>query len=252
MGDCWRSRPVGAGAEGAEEEVGPSTGSGRAEEGEVGPSTGSGRAEGDEVGPSTGSGRAEGEDASALRLSSGEPSLGKGPRLRSKRMEKGKKRKSVAVPRLSATDRLHAGHNREIQVVRYPNRKLFNRARKQVFLEWFAATAQTVSKHLMSDPEFAGAYDDALRVSRLRLKAKMLETPKPETPLDPVGEIEPPDIDMLIEKGLAVLREMERAVTLGRNRGAPPRIASNAEVEAAVRKRFKIFAARGRGRKGAA
>jgi hypothetical protein len=97
----------------------------------------------------------------------------------------------------------------------------------------------------MSDPEFAAAYEDALRVARLRLKAKTLETPKPEAPLAADGDIEPPDIDMPVDKALAVLREMEREVTLGRKRGATPRIASNAEVEAAVRKRLRVFARRG-------
>lgn len=159
--------------------------------------------------------------------------------------------------RLAATDRVHAGHNRDIQIVRYPRRKLFNKARKAVFLEWFAATAnlgwaaekaevcrQTISKHLMSDPEFAGAYEDALKVSRLRLKAKMIETRRAEQPLAAGEAIEPPEIDMPFDRGLAVLREMEREVKLGRKQGRMPRVASNEEVLAALRRRVKALEAR--------
>ena len=146
-------------------------------------------------------------------------------------------------------------------MVRYPCRKLFNKERKKIFLEWFAATAnlgwaaekagvtrQTVSKHLMSDPVFAAAYEDALGASRLRLKAKLIETKQPEAPLAIDCEIEAPDIDIAFDKGLAMLREMEREVKLGRKQGRMPRIASNAEVKAAVAKRMKIFGARMRAR----
>jgi hypothetical protein len=159
------------------------------------------------------------------------------------------------VPAVGTTERVQAGHNRELQVVRFPKRKLFGRDRKEVFLEWFAATSnlgwaaekagvarQTISKHLLSDPEFAGAYRDALDVSRLRLKASIMETPKPAEPPLTLGlEIEPPDIDMPLDKSLAVLREMEREVAVGRRRGAPPRVASNDEVLKELTKRVKAL-----------
>lgn len=166
----------------------------------------------------------------------------------------GKRRRGRGgVARLQGDDRIQSGRNRERQIVRHPNRKLFNAARKKIFLEWFAATAnlgwaaekagvtrQTVSKHLFSDPDFAARYDDALRVSRLRLKAKMLETRKPEAGAFEL-ELEPPDIDMPTEKGLAVLRELEREMTIGRRQGRTPRIASNEEVMKALTKRVKAL-----------
>ena len=37
--------------------------------------------------------------------------------------------------------RVHPNKHREAQVARTGGRKLFNRARKKAFLEWFAATA---------------------------------------------------------------------------------------------------------------
>jgi len=186
----------------------------------------------------------------------GSPSTGSG------RADGGTKRRGrEARPAPGPGDRTQGGRNREVQIVRSPKRKLFGRESKKIFLEWFAATAnlgwaaekagvtrQTVSKHLLADAEFAGAYEDALRVSRLRIKAKVLETKKPETPLTVEGDMEAPDIEMDHDKALAVLREMEREVTLGRKQGRTPRIASNAEVKALVAKRMKIFGARMRAR----
>ena len=173
------------------------------------------------------------------------------------------KGRAEAEPGDGSTTRIQSGHNREAVIVRYPKRKLFNRDRKKVFLEWFAATAnlgwaaekagvcrQTVSKHLMSDPEFAGRYEDALKVSRLRLNAKLVETRKPEAPLEIDCEIEAPDLVIDFDKGLAVLREMEREVTLGRRQGRMPRVASNAELLKALAKRVKVLAQRVRRRGG--
>lgn len=152
-------------------------------------------------------------------------------------------------------ERTGGGRNREAVIVRNRRRKLFNRERKGRFLEMFAATAnvgwaaeeagvcrQTVSKHLMSDPEFAAAYEGALEVSRLRLKAKLLETRKPEAPFEVGGDVvgsdgEVPDIDMPFEQQIAVLREFEREVKVGRRQGRSPRVASNDEVLKALTKR---------------
>jgi hypothetical protein len=153
--------------------------------------------------------------------------------------------------------RIGGGRNRELVVVRNTRRKLFNRDRKGVFLEIFAATAnlgwaaeaagvcrQTISKHLMSDPDFAAAYEAALNVSRLRLKAKLVETKKPEAGFAIGCDMEVPDIDMPFDKSLAVLREFEREVKVGRKAGRAPRVASNAEVVKALTKRVKALEAR--------
>jgi hypothetical protein len=142
-------------------------------------------------------------------------------------------------------------------VVRNARRKLFNRERKGTFLTFFASTGnlgwaaeeagicrQTVSKHLMSDPEFAAAYEQALDVSRLRLKAALVEIKKPETPIVIDGEVEVPDVEMPFDKAIAVLREFEREVKVGRKAGRAPQVASNAEVVKALTKRVKALEAR--------
>jgi hypothetical protein len=169
----------------------------------------------------------------------------------------------------SGEERIQAGRNREVVVVRNPRRKLFSRERKTAFLQWFAATSnlgwsaevagvarQTVAKHLQSDPEFRAAYDEALKVSLLRLKAKTMETRKPEAPLAHVGdvlshegEIDAPDLDMPIDQALAVIREQEREVRIGRRHGPMPRVASNQELLGALAKRVKVLAKRVRRRR---
>ena len=78
--------------------------------------------------------------------------------------------------------------HRLIQVTRTPNRKLFDAARREVFLEWFAATCnvrlaaakaeinyQTVFKHRMKDEAFAAAWDRALVQGYAYLEARLLQ-----------------------------------------------------------------------------
>jgi hypothetical protein len=172
------------------------------------------------------------------------------------------------VPELTGDQRIGGGRNREAVIVRNAGRKLFNKERKGDFLTHFASTGnlgwaaeeadisrQTVSKHLMSDPEFAALYEQALDVSRLRLKASLVEIKKPETPIVIDGEVEVPDIDMPFEKRLAVLREFEREVKMGRKPGRAPRVASTAEVVTDLTKAVKAqwrMAERRHGRDGSA
>jgi hypothetical protein len=153
-------------------------------------------------------------------------------------------------------------------IVRNPRRKLFNRARKATFLSFFAATGnlgwaadeagicrQTVSKHLMSDPEFAAGYAQALEVSLLRLKGTLVETKKPAKPIVIDGEVVVPDVDIPFDKAIAVVREFEREVKVGRKAGRAPRVASNAEVLKELTKRVKAqwrMAERRHGRDGSA
>lgn len=148
-------------------------------------------------------------------------------------------------------------------MVRNPRRKLFNAARKKVFLEWFAATAnmswaaevagvsyKTVSKHILKDPIFAGEVEEAMRLGVLRAKAKMLETRKRPTKIGIDGDLEVPELDMTREEAQQAVREHERTLTFGRKPGRAPRIASNSEVRAAVKKALKAFAERVRRRQG--
>ncbi|HYJ30260.1 MAG TPA: hypothetical protein VEW25_07970 [Allosphingosinicella sp.] len=147
--------------------------------------------------------------------------------------------------------------------MRNPGRKLFNKERKKIFLEWFAGTAnmswaaevagvsyKTVSKHILKDPDFAGEVHEAMQLGVLRAKAKMLETSRQPTKIGIDGEIEVPELDMTRFEAQQAVREHERTLTFGRKPGRVPRIAGNAEVLAVVRKRFKVFAARVRARGG--
>ena len=160
-----------------------------------------------------------------------------------------------------ASTRLLAGRNREVQVVRVSGRKLFNKERKQAFLEWFAATAnmswsaevagvsyKTVSKHVLKDPEFAAAVDAAMQMGVLRAKAKLLETPKQELTIGEDGEIDAPAPEMSAEQALLAVREHGRTLQQGRKPGRTPRIADNGEVLKAVAKRLTALAARVRRR----
>jgi len=78
--------------------------------------------------------------------------------------------------------------NRLLQVRRAGKRKLFDRKRKEAFLEWFAATCnvvlsagkagvcdKTVHKHLLKDPAFVEAYKRALEIGYLRLEARQMQ-----------------------------------------------------------------------------
>jgi hypothetical protein len=84
--------------------------------------------------------------------------------------------------------RVTPNKNRLLQVRRVGKRKLFDKARKEVFLEWFAATCnvvlsagkaevcdKTVYRHLMKDRAFVDAYVRALQVGYLRLEARSMQ-----------------------------------------------------------------------------
>jgi hypothetical protein len=73
-------------------------------------------------------------------------------------------------------------------VRRTGGRKLFGKERKEVFLEWFAATCnarlsaekagvseKTVYKHLAKDPEFLDGFGRAVQVGYVRLEARELQ-----------------------------------------------------------------------------
>jgi hypothetical protein len=150
---------------------------------------------------------------------------------------------------------------RDMQVARVGKRKLFDKARRKVFLEWLAATGncvfaaakagvnyKTVWKHRMKDPRFAEAFDRALDQGVARAKARLIED-KPKQPIDIDGdldavEFEPADPELVLK----LVREHERhkAGVPRRQQRTRARIASNKEVEEALRKRIRAFVKRER------
>ncbi|HST37385.1 MAG TPA: hypothetical protein VLK25_12250 [Allosphingosinicella sp.] len=146
-----------------------------------------------------------------------------------------------------------------MQLARTGGRKLFGKQARAVFLEWFAATCnvkwaaeqagfnyKTVLRHRMNDEAFAALWDRAMRQGYARLEAKRLETKRQETPLGVEGDWDAPEMDAMEPARMdAILRERGRELETGvRKQGRRPRIASNAEVAAALKKRLKAFRAR--------
>jgi hypothetical protein len=172
--------------------------------------------------------------------------------------------------------RLSASRNRQLQVTRQGGRKLFARGRKELFLQWFAATGnlgfaasqagvtrQTVSKHRLKDPEFEAAYAQAVMLCvpdlQARLHSHVIGTPK----LDAAGGLAPPDEgEFDPQLAIQILRELQRyhagmvtgggvgriggggASGVALKRGRRPRTATNAEVKAALVKRLVVFGIR--------
>lgn len=164
--------------------------------------------------------------------------------------------------------RIRASRERVLQVGRDGGRKLFGKARKEVFLQWFALTGnlgiaaekaevtrQTVSKHRLSDPEFEAAYAHAIELGVPDLKARLIHHLKGRPKLDVHGEIEDGEESGFDPQlAMQMLREQERIVAAGAGRGGralkpgrAPRVASDAEVLAALVKRLAAFGLRVRG-----
>ncbi len=161
--------------------------------------------------------------------------------------------------------RIAPNKGRMLQVTRTGGRKLFGKERKDIFLQWFAATGnlgiaaekagvarQTVSKHRLSDPEFEARYRDAVELCVPDLKARLIAHVQGRARLSLDGEIELTD-EAAFDAQLAMqtLRELARmnqgeGSGLGRPRktGRKPRLATNAEVKAALVRRLAAFGAR--------
>ncbi len=165
-------------------------------------------------------------------------------------------------------ERIQPNKNRALQVARTGGRKLFDEERRQVFLEWFAATCnvslaaekagvcrQTVSKHRLADPEFAAAYIKAIELALPDLQARLYAHLNGRPKLDVNGDLEPPDEEAFDPQlALQILREQQRMMAArqsGTGRalkpGRPARAATNAEVEEALVKRLAAYSARLRG-----
>lgn len=190
--------------------------------------------------PSTGSGRT-GRRPSTLRSNSGEPALG-----------------------TNEGGRIHANKHRKLQLTQ-SKRKLFGRAAKADFLEWFAATAnlgwsarqagfnyKTVLKHRMNDPVFAEAYDRALRQGFARLLGQQLETEiaaGEEAPIGIEGDRDVPAMQKMDpDRAILLLREhgrylagKEAGAGEARKQGRRPRVATGEEVRAAMAKALAAF-----------
>jgi hypothetical protein len=166
--------------------------------------------------------------------------------------------------------RIRGSRERLVQVGREGGRKLFGKARKEVFLQWFASTGnigiaaekagvarQTVSKHRLSDPAFAAAYLDAIELGVPDLKAKLIHHLKGRPKLNVHGEVEEADAGAFDPQlTMQMLREQDRILAGGGGRpstgsgvralkpGRAPRVASDAEVLAALVKRLAAFGLR--------
>jgi hypothetical protein len=164
--------------------------------------------------------------------------------------------------------------NRLVQLRRTGGRKLFDKWRKEVFLEWFAATCnvalsaakagvldKTVYKHLLKDAAFEEAFGRALGLGYVRLEARSLqeahqpgvEPPHPN-PL-PAGErgyqvrvLDDAAAEEHFDPQLALQLLREHARRLGkagpRQQRTTARAADNREIAEALAKRLKAFAVR--------
>ncbi|HEX8640258.1 MAG TPA: hypothetical protein VF704_03780 [Allosphingosinicella sp.] len=157
-------------------------------------------------------------------------------------------------------ERIQVGRNRQLQVTRISGRKLFDEAARAEFLEWFAATCnaswaaeragfnyKTVWKHRMNDPAFAEAYDRAEEQAVARLRSKRLETKRKPLKIGIEGDWDAPEMDEIDPiLAAALLREHEgrRGRDRPRQTGRTPRVASNAEVRAALVKRLAVYGVR--------
>ena len=163
---------------------------------------------------------------------------------------------------------IHPANNRIRQVARPAQPKLFDRARRRTFLEWFAATCnvtlsaekagiayQTVYKHRRKDAAFAEAWDEALAQGYAALEAGLLadaiaaEVAKAAEDAGE-GDASPDSSPLNFEQRMALLKEYRRAEggrgprAVGKAPSVPPHIASPAEAEATLIRRLRHFAMR--------
>lgn len=154
--------------------------------------------------------------------------------------------------------RIQPNKHRPVQMALTGGRKLFDAARRRVFLEWFAATCnvkfaadqaginyKTAFRHRMQDAAFAAAWDVALEQGFARLRAKMLETPMDAAVPGIEGDWDAPEMPAPDrDTALAMLREAGRRKAGYPKAGRPPQVANAAEVEAALVKRLAAFGVR--------
>jgi len=172
-------------------------------------------------------------------------------------------------PRSGEELKVTPGKNRLLQVARSGKRKLFDAARKAVFLEWLAATCnivlsaekagvcyQTPFKHRRKDAAFEAAWDAAVAEGYPRLEARLLqeahrpplpahaphESPSPPEGGEGNGEHFDPQLALTLLREHA--RRLPGSADKRKHQRYAVRVASNAEVIAALEKRLKGFALR--------
>jgi hypothetical protein len=171
-----------------------------------------------------------------------------------------------------------------VQIAKRGGRKLFDEERREVFLEWFAATCnvklaaekagvayQTLFKHRMKDPAFAQRWDAALQQGYARVEARLLQevhapgviaSGAKQSRLDRHGSREPRDDEVRVldeelaeehfdpQLALQLLREHARRLSTcsrqgcGREQRTTARSATSKEIADALAKRLKGFALR--------
>lgn len=173
--------------------------------------------------------------------------------------------------------RIASAKNRRVQIVPVGGRKLFDKAAKTVFLEWFAATCnvkfsaakagvayQTVFKHRMKDEAFAEAWGRCLAQGYARVEAQSLETRVSPEQYRIEGDWDAPELqEMDPHLRIALLREHKKSLPVAQGGAGPfpfgvarkhgwrPTTATNAEVRAALVKRLVVFGVRVSGEAGA-
>jgi hypothetical protein len=167
-------------------------------------------------------------------------------------------------PTLPVPGRIIPNKHRKVQLTQ-SKRKLFGRAARQDFLEWFAATAnlgwsarqagfnyKTVLKHRMKDEAFAEAYDRALEQGVARVRAQLLETRIAEDAAAPIGiegdwdvpamqPVEPERAMLLLRAHGGYLAGRRAGAGEARKQGRRPRVATYEEVRVAVAKGLAAF-----------
>jgi len=171
--------------------------------------------------------------------------------------------------------RIIRNKRRSLQVAPAPGRHLFDRARRKVFLEWFAGTAnlslsareagvhyRTVLRHRETHAGFRADFDEALATGKVRVRAWLVEARDDgRTEYDPDAHA-PAHLDAA--QALQLLRDdgqreaalaRASAVAAGGGRGGggrTPTVASNEEVRVALVRALEAHGLRVRARAAAA
>lgn len=158
--------------------------------------------------------------------------------------------------------RVAPNKHRRLQRVAGGGRKLFGETAQRTFLELFAASCnvrwaaraagfcpQTIYKHLMKDERFREGFGRALEQAYLRLQAELLAEAAGTAMIPIDGDWDGPEGKIDVELSLTLLREHARGLSLASGAGQgkagrTPRVASNAEVRAALEKGLRAFSAR--------
>jgi hypothetical protein len=157
--------------------------------------------------------------------------------------------------------RIIPNKNRALQLAPAPGRHLFNAERKRVFLEWFAGTAnlslsareagvhyRTVLRHRMEDAAFRADFDAALEQGEARLRAWLLEAKDDgRTDFHPAAAA---PAHLTAEEAMRLYRDNTQRIAAvarasgGGRPGRMPRVATNAEVRAALITRLAAYGVR--------